>query len=285
MCSCPSFTHFDVGEASLTLLANGVTRSFLICSNDARASPVPSSQPVNTTIRPPQQLPPTSIHFYPPFRLTPSPNTPSFTRLHRRLVRCSTTSNLLVNTPTLSHNGQPQATRAVRQHAAPANVCCTTTHLSVGHLTFSSIPCNGCKIQKKQDQYSANRLADLQKHIIAARQGKRSFNPSSEGLVRCSLCVGGPAVEHQCFHCEITYPRNDRYFSKSMLKNRKDEAVCFLPLKLCVRQLTSIFGSSAGPALSANRTTLSAAATTKQAAAAVTPATQPSSPTSTETWM
>ena len=100
-------------------------------------------------------------------------------------------------------------------------------------LTVSSIPCNGCQIQKKQDQYSASRLADLQKQIIAAKKNNRAFDPKSEGFVRCSLCVGGPKVEHECYHCEVTYPRNDKYFSKSMLKNRKDEAVCLLLTELC----------------------------------------------------
>jgi hypothetical protein len=95
-------------------------------------------------------------------------------------------------------------------------------------LTASSIPCNECKIQKKPNQYSANRLADLQKMIIPAKANKRAFDPKSQGFVRCSLCVGGQKVEHECYHCEITYPRNDRYFSKSMLKNRKDEAVSIL---------------------------------------------------------
>ena len=99
-------------------------------------------------------------------------------------------------------------------------------------LTVSSIPCNGCRIQKKPDQYSATRLADLQKQIITAKKNKQAFDPKSEGFVRCSLCVGGPKVEHECYHCEITFPRNDKYFSKNMLKNRKDEAVssCCPPL-------------------------------------------------------
>ncbi|GAB7329699.1 hypothetical protein MBLNU13_g01433t2 [Cladosporium sp. NU13] len=87
-----------------------------------------------------------------------------------------------------------------------------------------TIPCNDCKIQKKQNQYSAKRLADLQKQIVMAKKNKRAFDPKSEGFVRCSLCVGGPKVEHECYHCEVTFPRNDKYFSKSMLKNRKDEA-------------------------------------------------------------
>ena len=100
-------------------------------------------------------------------------------------------------------------------------------------LTVSSIPCDGCKIQKKQNQYSANRLADLQKQIITAKKNKRAFNPKSEGFVSCSLCVGGPKVEHECYHCEITFPRNDRYFSKNMLKMRKDEAVSFLSTEVC----------------------------------------------------
>ena len=100
-------------------------------------------------------------------------------------------------------------------------------------LIVSSIPCNGCKIHKKQDQYSANRLIDLQKQIITTKAKKEAFNPSSESFVRCSLCVGGPAVEHECFHCEITFPRSDKYFSKSMLKNRKDEAVCLYSTGLC----------------------------------------------------
>lgn len=80
-------------------------------------------------------------------------------------------------------------------------------------------------IQKAQNQYSANRLADLQKQIIMSKSNKQPFDPKTESFVRCSLCVGGAAVEHECFHCNITYPRTDRYFSKSMLKNRKDEAV------------------------------------------------------------
>lgn len=111
-------------------------------------------------------------------------------------------------------------------------------------LTVSSIPCNGCQIQKKQDQYSANRLADLQKQIITAKKNNRAFDPKSEGFVRCSLCVGGPKYEHECYHCEVTYPRNDKYFSKSMLKNRKDEAVCLFfhpgPLKSLTNECSSL---------------------------------------------
>ena len=95
-------------------------------------------------------------------------------------------------------------------------------------LTVFSIPCDGCKIQKKQNQYSANRLADLQKQIIMAKKNKQAFDPKSETFVRCSLCVGGPKDEHECYHCEITFPRNDKYFSKNMLKMRKDEAVGLL---------------------------------------------------------
>ena len=100
-------------------------------------------------------------------------------------------------------------------------------------LRVSSIPCDGCKIQKKQNQYSANRLADLQKQIIMAKKNKQAFDPKSETFVRCSLCVGGPNVEHECYHCEITFPRNVKYFSKSMLKARKDEAVCLLCSQNC----------------------------------------------------
>lgn len=57
--------------------------------------------------------------------------------------------------------------------------------------------------------------------------GKRDFQPKDTGFIRCAKCVGGPAVEHECYHCNITFPRNVIYFSKNMLKNRKDEAVSF----------------------------------------------------------
>lgn len=112
---------------------------------------------------------------------------------------------------------------------------------SLSKLTVSSIPCNGCKIQKKQNQYSANRLADLQKQIIMSKKNNQAFDPKSEGFVRCSLCVGGPAVEHECYHCEITFPRNDKYFSKSMLKNRKDEAVCLCFYHRLLRSWTNAY--------------------------------------------
>lgn len=62
-------------------------------------------------------------------------------------------------------------------------------------------------------------------YIIQAGVRKRDFQPTDTGFIRCAKCVGGPAVEHVCYHCDITFPRNVRYFSKSMLKNCKDEAV------------------------------------------------------------
>lgn len=61
-----------------------------------------------------------------------------------------------------------------------------------------------------------------------ARSKNQSFDPKTEGFVRCSLCLGGPAVEHECFHCEITYPTTAKYYSKNMLKKNRDEAVCAL---------------------------------------------------------
>lgn len=91
-------------------------------------------------------------------------------------------------------------------------------------LTSPSIPCGQCKIPKKRDQYSDNRLKDLQKHIIQCKEKKKAFDPRREGFTRCSLCVGGPAVEHECYYCEITLPLS--YFSKNMLKKNRDEAVC-----------------------------------------------------------
>jgi hypothetical protein len=59
----------------------------------------------------------------------------------------------------------------------------------------------------------------------------RDFEPATTGFIRCSLCLGGPAVEHECYHCNITFPRTVAYFSKNMLKNHKDEAVssCYPP--------------------------------------------------------
>jgi hypothetical protein len=83
---------------------------------------------------------------------------------------------------------------------------------------------------------------------------KREFQPEDTGFIRCTKCVGGPAVEHECYHCNITFPRNVLYFSKNMLKNRKDEAVssCCPPLQTSL--LTIFPHSSAGRAPSANRT-------------------------------
>jgi predicted nucleic acid binding AN1-type Zn finger protein len=79
--------------------------------------------------------------------------------------------------------------------------------------------------------YSANRLADLQKQIMMSMKNKKTFDPKVETFIRCSKCVGGSAVEHQCYHCNITFPRTERYFSKNMLKMRKDEAVSIFPLQ------------------------------------------------------
>jgi hypothetical protein len=59
----------------------------------------------------------------------------------------------------------------------------------------------------------------------------RSFDPKSDGFVACSMCKGGLAVEHECYHCAITYPRTVKYFAKNMLKMRKDEAVSTFPTK------------------------------------------------------
>jgi hypothetical protein len=92
-------------------------------------------------------------------------------------------------------------------------------------LTSSSIKCSQCKTQKSQAQYSAKRLEDLRKYIIQAGVGERDFQPATTGFIRCTLCIGGPAVEHECYHCNITFPRTVAYFSKNMLKNHKDEAV------------------------------------------------------------
>jgi len=59
---------------------------------------------------------------------------------------------------------------------------------------------------------------------------QRDFQPSSTGFIRCILCLGGPRVEHECHHCNITFPRTNAYFSKNMLKNHKDEAVSLCQL-------------------------------------------------------
>jgi hypothetical protein len=161
--------------------------------------------------------------------------------------------------------------------ASRSHPCTPPDHSSMGRLilTLSSIPCSQCKIQKKPDQYSANRLKDLQKQIIMTKGNKKSFNPKSDPFVACSLCKGGAAVEHECYHCAITYPRTDKYFAKNMLKMRKDEAVSISPTSSLNHRLTVFLRSSAGLARSASRMTHSAAVMRKRATAE---ATRPSSP-------
>jgi hypothetical protein len=97
-------------------------------------------------------------------------------------------------------------------------------------LISSSIKCSHCNVKKSQAQYSTARLEDLRKYIIQAGVKERDFRPAETGFVRCTLCLGGPAVEHECYHCNITFPRTVAYFSKNMLKNRKDEAVSLVHL-------------------------------------------------------
>ena len=92
----------------------------------------------------------------------------------------------------------------------------------------------------------------------------RDFQPSSTGFIRCTLCVGGPATEHECYHCNITFPRNVDYFSKNMLKNNKDEAVSSLLSSTNCFLLTTLLHSSAGPAPSASKTTHLAATRVKR---------------------
>ncbi|KAM0719517.1 hypothetical protein Q7P37_003647 [Cladosporium fusiforme] len=90
----------------------------------------------------------------------------------------------------------------------------------------TAIPCNECKIPKPHSSFSANRLEDLRRHIVNCAKMNTRFDPKTTGFVRCTLCLGGSAVEHQCYHCKITYPRTDKYFSKAMLR-KKDEALCW----------------------------------------------------------
>jgi hypothetical protein len=167
-------------------------------------------------------------------------------------------------------HGDPLSAQTDKQHQAPITVITfSRTHVAGAVLTSSSIKCRDCNIQKSQAQYSAKRLEDLRAYIIQAGVNERDFQPSDTGFVRCTKCVGGPAVEHECYHCNITFPRTVAYFSKNMLKNRKDEAVSFCYPPLQVNLLTIHLHSSVGPAPSASRTRHLAAVKKKAATTAV----------------